>query len=155
MHIGHSGHITRHRSAGYIVGAIGAKGPTQFEQALAFEAGAFELLAAGWANLEVALDARVTVIAGLAFGHLGQQRLFFQLSLIDFGHRLAWTQDHVDEKTTDKEDSHKQSGQNLRQEILGARMDIAPCPDHKADPKNYQEGDNITNNQTQQVIKGL
>src|SRR5579885_608684 len=63
-HTGHTGHAG-HRGSREIGGAVGAEGPAQFEQALALGAGTLELLATGWADLEIGLDARMAVIAGL------------------------------------------------------------------------------------------
>src|SRR5581483_3658762 len=61
-----------HGARSEIGSAIRAEFPAQLKQTLAFGASRFELLAAGRTNLEVRLHARVTVIAGRAFGHLGQ-----------------------------------------------------------------------------------
>lgn len=90
----------------------------------------------------------MTVVAGLALGHFRQQGLFFQLPLIDLGHRLARAQDHINEQATYEENSYQQRGQNLRQEVLGARTNVTEGPDHQADPENDQKGYNIANEQT-------
>ena len=75
-HGSHTGHIL-HRGTGQISCAIGTEGPAQFEQAFALGARTLELLAAGRADLEIAFDTSMAIVAGLALGHLGQQRLFF------------------------------------------------------------------------------
>src|SRR6266567_2899917 len=79
----------RHGGRGEIGGTIGTEHPAQLEQAFALGAGPLQLLPAGWADLEVRLDTRVAIVAGLALGHLRQQGLFFQLALVNLGQRLA------------------------------------------------------------------
>src|SRR2546429_4061089 len=71
----HAWHIL-HRATGQIDGAIGAECPAQFQQAFALGAWSFELLAASWAALEIAFDARMTIAAGLTLGHFSKQRFF-------------------------------------------------------------------------------
>src|SRR5205807_8539563 len=70
-------HIALHRSTTHIRRAIRAKGPAQFQQTFTLWAGTFELLATGWADLKIRLDARVTIITCLALGHLSQERFLF------------------------------------------------------------------------------
>ena len=101
VHTGHTGHI-RHRAAD-IAGTVGAEGPAQFEETLTLGAGAFELLAARRAYLEIALDTCVAIATRLSLRHLGQQRFLFQLAFVDFRECLARTQDHIDEETADEE----------------------------------------------------
>lgn len=146
-HRSHTGH-TGHRGCREVSSAVGAKRPAQFEQALALGAGALELLAAGWANLEIGLDARMAVIARLPLRHLGQQRLLFQLPLVNLGQSLARAQDQVNEETTDKEDSHQHSGENLRQKILRTRTDIAERPYNQAQPEDDDKGDGKSDDNT-------
>ena len=51
-HTGHAGH-TGHGSTCQIGSTVGAERPAQLEETFALGAGAFQFLAARWANLEV------------------------------------------------------------------------------------------------------
>jgi hypothetical protein len=66
-HTGHTLHGTRE-----VGSTVRAECPAQFEQALALGTGTLELLTTGGANLEIRLYASMTVVAGLALGHLCQ-----------------------------------------------------------------------------------
>ena len=105
LHRWHAGHVL-HGATGQIIGAVGAEGPAQLQQALALGAGAFELLTTGRADLEISLDAGMTIAARLTLGHLGEQGFFLQLALIGFGKSLTRTENKIDEESTDKEDSN-------------------------------------------------
>jgi len=137
-----------HRAAA--VAAERADIPLEFEQMVAARAGAAQLGAARWAELEVALDAIVAGWAGLALGHLRQQRLLFQLALVQLGQRLARAHDQVDEEAADVEDSDEQGGRDLQDDILRARADIAPGPEDERDPEDRQEGEEEERSDTNQ-----
>src|SRR5258708_23770261 len=72
-HTSHTWH-TLHWSTRQIGCAIGAEGPAEFQQTLALGAGTLEFLTTGGANLKIRLNACMTIGAGLALGHLCQQR---------------------------------------------------------------------------------
>ncbi len=150
LHDRHSRHILHW--AGEISGAVRAECPAQLEQAFALGAWALELLPTGRADLEIRLDARVAVVAGLTLGHLGQQRFFLQLALVNLRQGLSWAQDHVDEETPDEEDGDEQGRQYLRQEVLRARANIAKRPHNQANPEDDSKCDQEADNYAQHLI---
>ena len=85
-HTGHTLHGTRE-----VGSAVRTESPAQFEQALALGTGTLELLTTGGANLEIRLYAGMTIVAGLALGHLCQQRFFLQLAFINLCQCLPGT----------------------------------------------------------------
>jgi hypothetical protein len=74
------------------------------------------------------LDPIMAGRAGLALSHLGQERFFLQLPLIQFCQSLAGANNQVDKEATHIEDRYQYSGGYLQDAILGARSDVTPGP---------------------------
>jgi len=55
----------------------------------------------------------MTIGAGLTLGHLGEERLFFQLTLVNLRQCLARTENHINEQSPDKEEYNQDGGENL------------------------------------------
>ena len=78
----------------------------------------------------------MAVVAGLALGHLCQERFFFELAFVDLCQSLARAQDQVDKKATDEEDRDQQGGGDLKRQVLRARANVAERPDDQAYPED-------------------
>ena len=150
-HALHPWHSLHRQPASQIGRAVGAVSPAQFQQALALGAGAFQLLAAGWADLEVWFNTCVAIAACLPLGHLGQQRFLFQLPLVDFGQGLPGPQDHVDEQAAHEKHGNQHRRGDLQNQVLRARANIAERPDDQTEPENDHEGNKYADHDTQRI----
>src|SRR5579859_2016114 len=92
-------------------------------------AGPAQLRPARWADLEVTLNAIVAGRAGLALGHLRQQRFLFELPLVQLRQGLARPHDQVDEESAQVEDRDQQRRRDLQDRVLRARAHITPGPE--------------------------
>ena len=120
--------------------AIRACHPIQLQRFAARRAGAPQFRGADRADQPVRLGDGLALGAGPARRDVAQQRLFFQLSVVNLGQGVLGPQEQVEQQTDKSQDQYQQASQDPRKDIARTRSDVAQSPDDQCDPEGHGQG---------------